>query len=124
MGLTNWRGAKLRKLDALIAKNYLKEKELLALNNLIEQYLIFAEGQAMKRIPMKMKDWIKKLNGFLNINDRNILQTKGKVSHLGAKEVVEKEYNKFSKTKRNISKHVNDDFDEVIDLINNEKSLK
>ena len=46
MGLTNWRGAKVRKQDVVIAKNYLSEKELLALNNLVEQYLVFAEGQA------------------------------------------------------------------------------
>src|SRR5438105_15924449 len=47
MGLTNWRGPEPRKEDVAIAKNYLNEKELLALNNLVEQYLIFAEGQAM-----------------------------------------------------------------------------
>ena len=70
MGLTNWRGEKLRKQDVTIAKNYLDENELGALNNLVEQYLIFAEGQAMPRIPMHMKDWIEKLNGFLSLNDR------------------------------------------------------
>src|SRR3989338_8920632 len=52
MGLTNWRGNIIRKDDVLIAKNYLNEEELLALNNLVEQYLIFAEGQAVRRIPM------------------------------------------------------------------------
>jgi hypothetical protein len=73
MGLTNWRGAKVRKEDVTIAKNYLNEPELAALNNLVEQYLIFAEGQAMRRVPMHMRDWIAKLHGFLTINDRNIL---------------------------------------------------
>ena len=58
MGLTNWRGAKVRKQDVTIAKNYLNEQELAALNNLVEQYLVFAEGQAMRRIPMHMCDWI------------------------------------------------------------------
>ena len=58
MGLTSWRGSIPRKEDVVIAKNYLNEKEILALNNLVEQYLIFAEGQAMKRISMRMKDWI------------------------------------------------------------------
>jgi hypothetical protein len=58
MGLTNWRGTKPRKQDVSIAKNYLTEEELAALNNLVEQYLIFAEGQAMRRIPMYMKDWV------------------------------------------------------------------
>lgn len=73
MGLTSWRGVKVRKQDVAIAKNYLTEEELLALNNLVEQYLVFAEGQAMKRIPMYMKDWIAKLHGFLALNDREIL---------------------------------------------------
>ena len=66
MGLTNWRGDKIRKSDVAIAKNYLNEEELRVLNNLVEQYLIFAEGQAMRRIPMYMKDWIAKLDVFYN----------------------------------------------------------
>ena len=78
MGLTSWRGAKVRKQDVGIAKNYLAEDELRALNNLAEQYLIFAEGQAMRRIAMHMSDWIKKLDAFLNINDRDILTMPGK----------------------------------------------
>jgi hypothetical protein len=85
MGLTNWRGSKVRKQDVVNAKNYLNEEELLALNNLVEQYLIFAEGQAMRRIAMTMADWVKKLDGFLSLNDRNILDHAGKVSHQLAK---------------------------------------
>jgi len=57
MGLTTWRGATIRKSDVGIAKNYLGEDELAGLNNLVEQYLVFAEGQAMRRIPMHMVDW-------------------------------------------------------------------
>lgn len=60
MGLTNWRTDKVRKHDVTIAKNYLNEQELAALNNQVEQYLIYAEGQAMRRIPMHMKDWVAK----------------------------------------------------------------
>ncbi len=71
MGLTNWRASKVRKNDVIIAKNYLSEKEIEELNNLVEQYLVFAEGQAKRRIPMYMKDWIIKLNGFLTLNERN-----------------------------------------------------
>ena len=81
MGLTNWRGTKVRKEDVAIAKNYLREPELAALNNLVEQYLIFAEGQAMRRIAMHMRDWIAKLDGFLRLNDRDILSHAGKISH-------------------------------------------
>jgi hypothetical protein len=97
MGLTNWRGAKVRKQDVTIAKNYLNEPELAALNNLVEQYLVFAEGQAMRRVPMHMKDWIAKLHAFLTINDRNILTHAGKISHQMAKELAEAKYDKFNR---------------------------
>ncbi len=95
MGLTNWRGEKPRKQDVGIAKNYLNELEIAALNNLVEQYLIFAQGQAMRRIPMNMSDWIKKLHGFLSLNDREILDNAGKISHDIAFDFAEKEYEKF-----------------------------
>ena len=78
-----------------IAKNYLNEEELRALNNLAEQYLIFAEGQAMRRIAMTMQDWISKLEGFLTLNDRDILQGAGKVSAELAKSHAELEFSKF-----------------------------
>jgi len=97
MGLTNWRGEKPRKQDVAIAKNYLNENELLALNNLVEQYLVFAEGQAMQRKSMHMQDWVKKLDGFLALNDRNILDHAGKVSHEIAVQLAADEYDKFHK---------------------------
>lgn len=97
MGLTSWRGTKPRKEDVTIAKNYLSEPELLALNNLVEQYLIFAEGQAMRRLPMNMADWIEKLHGFLKINDREILSDAGKISHETAVELAEAHYETFRK---------------------------
>ena len=95
LGLTNWRGAVVRKQDMAIAKNYLSESELAALNNLVEQYLIFAEGQAMRRIPMHMTDWIQKLDGFLKLNDRDILTHAGRISHEVAQAKAEAEYDKF-----------------------------
>lgn len=95
MGLTNWRGTKPRKEDVGIAKNYLNEEELMALNNLVEQYLVFAEGQAMRRVPMYMKNWISKLNGFLLLNDRNILDHTGKISHEMAMEKAQMVYEQF-----------------------------
>ena len=124
MGLIYWRGGKVRKDDIIIAKNYLNEKELLALNNLVEQYLIFAEGQAMQKIPMKMKDWIKKLEGFLTLNNRRILMDKGKVSHQEAKQLAEKNYEKFNKKRANEYNQIDDDFDNVIKLIENKKNKK
>ncbi len=95
MGLTNWRGAKVRKQDIVNAKNYLTTDELSALNNLVEQYLVFAEGQAMRRIPMSMVDWVKKLDGFLTLNDRDILNNAGKISHDMAKQYAESQYENF-----------------------------
>ncbi|SCZ11613.1 virulence RhuM family protein [Pseudomonas sp. NFACC37-1] len=95
MGLTNWRGAKVRKQDIANAKNYLTADELSALNNLVEQYLVFAEGQAMRRIPMSMADWVKKLDGFLTLNDRDILDNAGKISHDMAKQHAESQYEQF-----------------------------
>ncbi len=95
MGLTTWEGARIRKADVSIAKNYLNEEELRALNNLAEQYLIFAEGQAMRRIAMTMQDWVSKLEGFLTLNDREILQGAGKVSAELAKAHAEQEFGKF-----------------------------
>ncbi|HPB30653.1 MAG TPA: virulence RhuM family protein [Candidatus Sumerlaeota bacterium] len=95
MGLTNWRGDKVRKQDVVIAKNYLNEEELTALNNLVEQYLIYAEGQALRRITMTMQDWADKLDAFLQFNERDILEHAGKVSHDMAKELAEAEYDKF-----------------------------
>ena len=95
IGLTNFRGSKPTKEEVVIAKNYLSEQELLVLNNLVEQYLVFAEGQAMQRVPMYMKDWIDKLHGFLQINNKAILKDAGKISHELAKELAEKEYDKY-----------------------------
>lgn len=96
MGLTNWRGDKVRKADVSIVKNYLATDELAALNNLVEQYLVFAEGQAMRRVPMSMSDWLSKLHGFLTINDRDILNHAGKISHEVAKTFAEAEYVHFN----------------------------
>ncbi len=107
MGLTNWRGVKVRKQDVAIAKNYLNEDEIEALNNLTEQYLIFAEGQAMRRIPMTMADWIKKLEGFLTLNDRDILDNAGKVSNALAKQIAQNEYTKFHQ--KRLKNSINDD---------------
>lgn len=114
MGLTNWRGAKVRKEDVAIAKNYLSEPELAALNNLVEQYLVFAEGQAMRRVPMRMADWITKLHGFLTINDRDILDHAGKISHQMAKELAETEYEKFNRLRIQEADARGGDFDAAV----------
>lgn len=115
MGLTNWRGAKVRKQDVIIAKNYLDEAELAALNNLVEQYLVFAEGQAMRRIPMHMQDWIIKLDAFLNINDREILTHAGRISHETARELAESEYDRFSRKRISARDETGNAFDQMLE---------
>jgi len=124
MGLTTWRGAKVRKQDVTIAKNYLNEEELSALNNLVEQYLVFAEGQAMRRIPMHMADWIKKLDAFLNLNDRDILTHAGKISHEMAKELAEQEYEKFHARRIAASDAALSDFDRTVKQIEAEGTAR
>lgn len=114
MGLTTWRGDKVRKQDVSIAKNYLNETELSALNNLVEQYLIFAEGQAMRRITMSMGKWAEKLNAFLELNERNILEHAGMISHELALKKAETEYENFN-VERN--KALESDFDKTMKQI-------
>jgi hypothetical protein len=110
IGLTNFRGSKPTKEEALIAKNYLSEQELLVLNNLVEQYLVFAEGQALQRVPMYMKDWIEKLHSFLQINNKIILKDAGAISHELAAEIAEKNFDEFKEAER---KNTDNDFDSV-----------
>ena len=114
MGLTNWRGAKVRKSDVVTAKNYLDEEELAALNNLVEQYLVFAEGQAMRRVPMHMGDWIKKLHDFLTINDRDILTHAGRISHDMAEERAKMEYDKFNQERIRQVDAVDGEFEKAV----------
>ena len=124
MGLTTWRGAKVRKQDVGIAKNYLAEDELRALNNLAEQYLIFAEGQAMRRIPMHMRDWIRKLDGFLNINDRDILTHAGKISHEMAQQRAEAEYEQYHRRRIAEQSQAVSDFDRMARQLTNSERGK
>lgn len=121
MGLTTWEGARIRKTDVSVAKNYLNEEELRALNNLAEQYLIFAEGQAMRRIVMAMQDWISKLEGFLTLNDREILQGAGKVSAELAKAHAEQEFGKFRVLD---DQRFESDFDQMVKQLPAKKPMK
>ncbi|MBS1501170.1 MAG: virulence RhuM family protein [Bacteroidetes bacterium] len=97
MGLTSWSGSKIKRTDVTIAKNYLSEDELKQLNLLVSQYLDFAELQAMQRKAMYMADWINKLHGFLTLNEREILDHKGTISHSIAEQHALKEFDKFKK---------------------------
>lgn len=102
MGLTTWKGDKLRKTDVTIAKNYLTELELKELNLLVEQYLAFAETQALRQVPMYMKDWAARLHDILTINQKEIKLDAGRISKKIADELAEKEYEKFDARRKEI----------------------
>lgn len=85
----------IRKDDVVIAKNYLNEKELDGLNRIVTVYLDYAEMQAQKGIAMKMKDWVEKLDAFLQFNERELLKDNGKISHEVAEALALGEYEKY-----------------------------
>ncbi|MBW6473894.1 MAG: virulence RhuM family protein [Anaerolineaceae bacterium] len=95
MGLTNWQGKKVRQVDVSVAKNYLEEDELKSLNRIVTMYLDYAEDQAERHQPMYMKDWIKKLDAFLQFNGREVLKDAGRISAEIAKDLAHTEYEKY-----------------------------
>jgi len=98
MGLTSWEGApngKIIKSDVSIAKNYLSAEELDYLERIVTMYLDFGELQAVRKIPMSMADWAKRLDGFLEFNGNEILTGPGKISHEQAKLHAETEFEKY-----------------------------
>jgi hypothetical protein len=98
MGLKTWKNApkgQIHKSDVSVAKNYLEESELKALERIVDMYLSFAENQAARQIPMKMADWVQKLDAFLKFNEYDVLTNAGKVSHEVAKALAEEQYETF-----------------------------
>lgn len=95
MGLTSWTGALPKKSDAEYAKNYLSEQEIQTLNRIVSLYLDFAELQAESHVPMYMADWIQKLDDFLKLSGKELLNHAGKISAEIAKKKADMEYNKF-----------------------------
>ena len=98
MGLTTWKNSpkgKVLKSDVSVAKNYLNQKEIDELNRIVTMYLDYAENQAARQIPMKMGDWIGKLDGFLQFNDYSVLKNAGAISADIAKKLATEEFEKF-----------------------------
>ena len=95
MGLTSWKGAKVRKTDVAIAKNYLREGEIQELNRIVTMYLDYAEDQARRRNVLYMRDWREKLDAFLQFNERDILTNAGKVAKEVADRLALEHYEKF-----------------------------
>ncbi len=114
MGLATWTGARPSKADAAIAKNYLAEEELGALNRIVNAYLEFAELQAMNRKPMYMADWITKLDDFLKLSERDILKHAGSVSHEAAMEKAGLEFDRYRERARTAATPVDRHFEEAI----------
>ena len=102
MGLTNWSGKIVTVKDAKIAKNYLQEIELKRLNLLVEQFLAYAELQAVEKRPMYMQQWVNKLDDFMRFNEKEILQHKGKVSRQDMETKVRKELQKYQRQDRSL----------------------
>ena len=114
MGLTTWKNApkgSIRKSDVSIAKNYLNEKELNGLNRIVSMYLDYAESQAMKGVIMHMKDWVIKLDAFLQFNEEAVLKHQGKVSHEVAISLAENEFDKYRIVQ---DKLLESDFDKAV----------
>lgn len=114
MGLTNYDGKRPRKSDVSIAKNYLSLEEIETLNRIVNAYLEFAELQAQNRRPMHMADWIDKLDDFLRLSDREILDHAGKVSHEDAKAKAEQELEVYRQQQAALSEPVDKHFDNTL----------
>lgn len=95
MGLTSWKAAKPRKTDVTVAKNYLREGEIVELNRIVTMYLDYAEDQARRRKVLYMHDWREKLDAFLKFNERDILTNAGRVAKEVADRLALKQYDQF-----------------------------
>lgn len=95
MGLTSWKGAKVRKTDVTVAKNYLRENEIAELNRIVTMYLDYAEDQARRRKLLYMRDWRARLDAFLKFNERDILANAGRVAKEVADRLALEQYDKF-----------------------------
>lgn len=114
MGLTSWSGNMPTKKEAAIAKNYLTSEELDILNRIVSSYLEFAELQALQRKPMYMKDWAAKLDDFLKLTGRELLDHAGTVSHEQALAKAQVEYEKHRAWRINQPSPVEVDFEQAI----------
>jgi hypothetical protein len=113
MGLTTWKGAKVRKADVTVAKNYLNDDEIWQLNRIVTMYLDYAEEQAERRRPLYMRDWRDKLDAFLQFNERAVLKNAGKVTAEVAQKLAEGEYDKFERKRISEEASAPDPFEET-----------
>ena len=123
MGLTSWQGSIVRKQDVAIAKNYLNEKEIKELNEIVTMYLDYAERQSRKRQTVTMKQWAEKLDTFLEFNEHELLSHAGKIKAEVAKKIAEKRYEEFDK-KRKREEALAADMEDIKKLENFIKEIK
>ena len=117
MGLTSWQGKSIKRTDVEVAKNYLDKDELDALNKIVTAYLDIAEVHALNHEPMYMKDWLETIDDYLKMTRRDILKTKGTVTHKQALEKAHEEYEKYKKREESrLSPVVQDFFDSINEL--------
>lgn len=117
MGLTNWAGEVPRKADVAVAKSYLHAEEVAALNRIVNVYLEFAELQAMRRRQMYMTDWIRKLDEFVRLTEREILDHAGKATREAAVAKAEREYDRFAKARAALPSPVEAHFQEAVETM-------
>lgn len=110
MGLTSWQGKSIKKTDVEVAKNYLNKDEMDALNKIVTAYLDIAEVHALNHEPMYMKDWLETIDDYLKMTRRDILKTKGTVTHKQALEKAHSEYERYKKLERNRVSSVEEHF--------------
>lgn len=121
MGLTTWKKAtkgKIQKSDVSIAKNYLNKDEIVSMDRIVNMYLDYAEDQANRKIPMTMNDWSKKLDAFLNFNEREVLDNPGNVSAEIAKAFAESEWEKYRIVQDRLFES---DFDKIVKKLNDKR---
>jgi hypothetical protein len=100
MGLTSWKGSRVRKGDVTVSKNYLKEEEVSELNRIVTMFLDFAEDQALRRKQMSMTAWIAQADRFLAFNERNVLNNPGRVSHENMEAIAHQRYEAYDMARR------------------------
>jgi len=116
MGLSSWNNTpdgKIIKTDVTVAKNYLQKEELESLGRIVNAYLDLAEERAKRKIPMTMEDWTKRLDLFLEFDERDILQGSGKITAKIAKDYAESEFEKYRIIQDRLFES---DFDKLIKL--------
>lgn len=111
MGLTNFKGAKVRRSDVTVAKNYMTQEEISTLNLIVNMYLDYAELQAKGRHPMHMADWENKLGDFLRFNGRDVLDNFGTVKREVAEKLALTQYEQYDAHRRKLE--AQDDVDEL-----------